>query len=92
MKKRSNLNIMLRLIGLVKPLTGFMNFLSQMYEVLPVITPVGFVNADGDFLEEEELSEEEQAWLDTYEVLNYCGLIDQFEEARPMFHMADGAS
>ena len=24
MKKRSNLNIMLRLIGLVKPLTGFM--------------------------------------------------------------------
>ena len=74
------------------PLTGFMNFLSQMYEVLPVITPVGFVNADGDFLEEEELSEEEQAWLDTYEVLNYCGLIDQFEEARPMFHMADGAS
>ena len=40
----------------------------------------------------EELSEEEQAWLDTYEVLNYCGLIDQFEEARPMFHMADGAS
>ena len=72
------------------PLTGFMNFLSQMYEVLPAITPVGFVTADGQFLEEEELSEEQRAWLDTYEILNYCGMVDLFDEARPMFCMEDG--
>ena len=67
------------------PMTGFMNFLSQMYEELPAITPVGIVTADGQFLEEEELSQEQQAWLDTYEILNYCGMVDLFEEARPMF-------
>ncbi len=67
------------------PMTGFMNFLSQMYEELPAITPVGFVTADGQYLEEEELSEEQQEWLDTYEILNYCGMVDLFEEARPMF-------
>ena len=69
------------------PLTGYMNFLSQMYEVLPAVTPVGFVTADGQFVEEEELNEEQQAWLDTYEILNYCGMVDLFDEARPMFCM-----
>ena len=29
------------------PLTGYMEFLSELYEVLPAITPVGFVTADG---------------------------------------------
>ena len=74
-----------QMVGL--PLTGYMNFLSQMYEVLPAITPVGFVTADGQFVEEEELNEEQQAWLDTYEILNYCGMVDLFDEARPMFCM-----
>ena len=67
------------------PLTGYMNFLAQMYEELPAITPVGFVTADGRYLEEEELSEEQQEWLNTYEILNYCGMVDLFDEARPMF-------
>ena len=67
------------------PLTGFMEFLSRMHEVLPAVTPVGMVTADGQFLEEEELSPEQQQWLDDYEVLNYCGVMDLFEEARPMF-------
>ena len=66
------------------PMTGFMNFLSQMYEDLPAITPVGFVTDDGQFLSEEELSEEDQEWLRQYEILNYCGMVDLFE-ARPMF-------
>ena len=38
-------------------------------------------------MEEEELNEEQQAWLDTYEILNYCGMVDLFDEARPMFCM-----
>ena len=67
------------------PMTGFMNFLSQMYEDLPAITPVGFVTDDGQFLVEEELSEEDQEWLRQYEILNYCGMVDLFDEARPMF-------
>ena len=29
------------------PLTGFMSFLSQLYEELPVITPVGIITGDG---------------------------------------------
>lgn len=72
-----------RMAGL--PMTGFMNFLSQMYEQLPVITPVGFVTADGEFLEREELNAQQQEWIHTYEILNYCGMVDLFDEARPMF-------
>ena len=67
------------------PMTGYMNFLSQMYEELTAITPVGIVTDDGAFLEEEELDEVQREWLDTYEILNYCGMIDLFDEARPMF-------
>lgn len=67
------------------PMTGYMNFLAQMYQELPAITPVGFVTADGQFLEREELDESQQAWLQSYEILNYCGMVDLFDEARPMF-------
>lgn len=67
------------------PLTGFMNFLSHLYEEMPAITPVGIVTADGEYLEREELNEEQQQWLETYETLNYCGMVDLFDEARPMF-------
>jgi hypothetical protein len=67
------------------PLTGYMNFLSQMYQELPAITPVGFVTGDGSFLTEAELDESQQEWLRKYEILNYCGMVDLFEEARPMF-------
>lgn len=67
------------------PLTGFMNFLSQLYEEMPAITPVGILTADGEYLEREELNEEQQQWLEIYETLNYCGMVDLFDEARPMF-------
>ncbi len=67
------------------PLTGYMEFLSELYEVMPAITPVGFVTADGQFLPKSELNEEQKDWLWKYEVLNYCGMVDLFDEARPMF-------
>jgi len=67
------------------PLTGYMEFLSELYEVMPAITPVGFVTADGQFKSKAELSEEQRDWLWKYEVLNYCGMVDLFDEARPMF-------
>ncbi|NBI09482.1 LTA synthase family protein [Colidextribacter sp. OB.20] len=69
------------------PLTGYMEFLSELYEVMPAVTPVGFVTADGQFLKKSELSEEQKDWLWKYEVLNYCGMVDLFDEARPMFCM-----
>ena len=72
-----------RLAGL--PMTGFMNFLSQLYEELPAVTPVGFVTGDGQYLARSELNEEQRRLLDVYETLNYCGMVDLFDEARPMF-------
>jgi glucan phosphoethanolaminetransferase (alkaline phosphatase superfamily) len=69
------------------PLTGYMEFLAELYEVMPAITPVGFVTADGQFLKKSELSQEQKDWLWKYEVLNYCGMVDLFDEARPMFCM-----
>ena len=67
------------------PLTGYMSFLDQMYEALPVITPVGCITADGEYLKREELDAEEQEWMHKYSILNYCGMVDLFDEARPMF-------
>ena len=72
-----------RMAGL--PLTGYMEFLLRMYEELPAITPVGFVTGEGQFLERKELSGVQQEWLRNYEILNYCGMVDLFDEARPMF-------
>ena len=37
------------------PLTGYMNFLAQMYEEIPAITPVGMITGDGEYLLREEL-------------------------------------
>ena len=74
-----------RLAGL--PMTGFMNFLSQLYEALPAVTPVGFITGDGQYLARSELNEEQRLLLDIYETLNYCGMVDLFDEARPMFCM-----
>lgn len=67
------------------PLTGYMNFLAQLYEMLPAITPVGIITADGEHLKRNELDEREREWLRKYEILNYCGMVDLFDEARPMF-------
>ena len=64
-----------------------MNFLDQMYAELPVVTPVGFVSKDGVFLSKKELSDRQQDWLDQYAILNYCGMVDLFDQARPMFCM-----
>ena len=72
-----------RLAGL--PMTGFMNFLSQLYEELPAVTPVGFITGDGQYLARSELNEEQRRLLDIYETLNYCGMVDLFDEARPMY-------
>jgi len=72
------------------PMTGYMNFLAQLYQELPVITPVGMITADGEYLKKEELSERQQEWLWRYEMLNYSGMKDLFDEIREFycFHIA----
>ena len=67
------------------PMTGYMNFLDQLYEVLPVITPVGIIDSEGNCLKRDELDEVQREWLERYEALNYCGMVKLFDEARPMF-------
>lgn len=67
------------------PLTGYMEFLADLYREMPAVTPVGFVTRDGEFLAKSALNKEQREWLWKYEVLNYCGMIDLFDEARPMF-------
>ena len=54
---------------------------------MPAVTPVGFVTGDGQYLARSELNEEQRRLLDVYETLNYCGMVDLFDEARPMFCM-----
>ncbi|RKI67634.1 LTA synthase family protein [bacterium 1xD42-67] len=71
------------------PTTGYMEFLLELYEVLPAITPVGFVTGDGQFRSKSELDEVQRDWLWKYEVLNYCGMVDLFDEARPMFILGE---
>lgn len=67
------------------PQTGYMNFLSELYQKLPVITPVGCIAADGTCYSRKELPQELADLLRDYETLNYCGMVDLFDEARPMF-------
>ena len=71
------------------PTTGYMEFLLELYEVLPAVTPVGFVTSDGQFRSKSELDEVQRDWLWKYEVLNYCGMVDLFDEARPMFILGE---
>ena len=62
-------------------------FLDQPQTVNRVLLEhgVGLISAQGEFLTEEELDEEQQEWILTYETLNYCGMVDLFDEARPMY-------
>jgi len=67
------------------PRTGYMDFLSDLYKELPVITPVGCIAADGTYYERKDLPQNLADLLHDYETLNYCGMVDLFDEARPMF-------
>lgn len=71
------------------PLTGWMNFLSELHSRIPVITPAGYITAEGTIVKEAgQLSPEEQEWLQRYEMLAYCALKDPSEETRAFFHLS----
>lgn len=70
------------------PLTGWMQFLSDLHQHIPVITPVGFITADGTVVKDaQQLSPEQQEWLHAYQTLAYCALKDPSEQTRSFFHL-----
>ena len=71
------------------PMTGWMNFLSDLHAHLPVISPAGYVTADGTVAADaDDLSPEDRAWLERYELLAYCALKSPSGRARDFFHLS----
>lgn len=70
------------------PMTGWMNFLSDLHEHIPVITPAGYIIADGTVAETaDQLPPELQDRLHEYEMLAYCALKDPSENTQSFFHL-----
>lgn len=69
------------------PMTGWMHFLSDLHEHIPVITPAGYITADGTAVRDAaQLSPEQQDWLQKYEVLAYTAVKVPSEEYDFFFH------
>lgn len=70
------------------PMTGWMNFLSDLHEQIPVITPVGYITADGTIAKNaEQLSPQQQDWLRKYQTFSYCAVKDASEKTDFFFHL-----
>ena len=70
------------------PMTGWLNFLSDLHDHIPVITPAGYITADGTAVKDaKQLSPEQQEWLHKYELLAYCALKDPSEETNGFFRL-----
>ena len=70
------------------PLTGWLNFLSDLHERIPVITPVGYITADGVVAEKSyHLTPEQQSWLRKYEILAYSAIKNPSDQNAAFFHM-----
>lgn len=70
------------------PQTGWMNFLTDVYEQIPVITPVGYISPDGTVAKTaDQLSPEQQQWLHKYQTLAYYAIKNPTEEAGSFFHL-----
>ncbi|MCD8051505.1 MAG: LTA synthase family protein [Clostridiales bacterium] len=70
------------------PTTGYMDFLANLYEEIPVIGRVGYITADGTVVEDaEDLPEETQALLAQYEMLSYYNLFQRDEDIDNSFFL-----
>jgi len=70
------------------PLTGWLNFLSDLHERIPVITPVGYITAEGTVAEKAyHLTPEQQSWLRKYEILAYSAIKKPSDQNAAFFHM-----
>lgn len=60
--------------------TEYMEFIAQVMESVPVIHDLGYITADGEFVESfEELSPEQQELLNEYEFMAYHNQFDREE-------------
>ncbi len=70
------------------PTTGYMDFLANLYEEIPVIGRVGYITADGTVVEDaEDLPEETQDLLAQYEMLSYYNLFQRDEDIDNSFFL-----
>lgn len=70
------------------PLTGLQQFLRDFQENIPVIFPAGCIMPDGSQVTcIEELDPLSLRWLQDYEMLVWCGLMDQFPGMEKMYHV-----
>ena len=70
------------------PMTGWLNFLSDLHGQIPVITPVGYITADGSVIEDaRQLSPEQQDWLHKYEMLAYSAIKKSSDQNAFFFHL-----
>ncbi|MGN1008872.1 MAG: LTA synthase family protein, partial [Butyricicoccus sp.] len=69
------------------PLTGYQWFLKQVAEQVPVITPVGYITADGRYSSDagEALTPAEKALVQQYRILSYNNLFSGDSRADGFF-------
>ena len=69
------------------PMTGWMHFLRQLSDRLPVVSTSGYITADGTLTDKADtLSPEELQWLQDYRILAYCALKDISPDTHGFFH------
>jgi phosphoglycerol transferase MdoB-like AlkP superfamily enzyme len=74
------------------PMTGYQQFLAELYEELPVINPIAYLDKDGKVYEDEsDLPEELQAKLLQYSYLSYYNLFQRWEEAYSFFYLPEAS-
>jgi phosphoglycerol transferase MdoB-like AlkP superfamily enzyme len=63
------------------PTTGYMDFLLNLYEELPVVQTMGYINQEGTLTDQEsELTQKQQEMLSNYEILSYYNLFGYKKE------------
>lgn len=78
-----------KLAGL--PTTGLQELTEDFHEAFQGVLPVGIVRKDGTIIQgTDEMTEAERQIYEDYEMLTYCGLMDQFEGTETLFHPVTG--
>jgi phosphoglycerol transferase MdoB-like AlkP superfamily enzyme len=63
------------------PTTGYMDFLLNLYEELPVVQTMGYINQEGTLTDQEsELTQKQQEMLSNYKILSYYNLFGYKKE------------
>ena len=77
------------------PQTGYQKFLSEIYQELPVINTVGYLDKDGNWTAEEQpqaLSQSGQQALKRYKIMEYNNIFDKSRRPADFFTLKQGES